>query len=84
MKETKWFVYIVRCNDDTLYTGVTNDLNRRIKQHNDGTGAIYTKCRRPVTLLVSFEFDDKRQAFKEEYRVKRLTRKEKIKLITNK
>ncbi len=76
-----WFVYIVRCSDDTLYTGATNNVARRIEKHNRGKGARYTKKRRPVTLLKSWEFPSKSDAMKEEYRIKQLSRDEKLKLI---
>jgi putative endonuclease len=76
-----WFVYIVRCSDDTLYTGATNNVERRIEKHNSGKGAKYTKKRRPVTLLKSWEFPSKSDAMKEEYRIKQLSRDEKLKLI---
>lgn len=75
-----WFVYIVKCSDDTLYTGATNDLDKRIAKHNAGKGAKYTKTRRPVTLLKSWEFPTKSEALKEEYRIKQLSREEKLKL----
>ncbi len=75
-----WFVYIVRCSDDTLYTGITNDLDRRIQQHNEGKGAKYTKGRGPVALIKSFDFATKSEALKEEYRIKQLSKEEKLKL----
>lgn len=75
-----WFVYIVKCSDDTLYTGITNNLERRIKQHNDNKGAKYTRGRAPVELLKSFEFATKGEALKEEYRIKHLSREDKLKL----
>ena len=77
----KWFVYIVRCEkDDSLYTGITNDLERRIQQHNGGKGARYTRGRGPITLVKFFEFLTKSEALKEEYRIKQLSREEKLKL----
>lgn len=75
-----WYVYIVECSDKTLYTGITTDINRRLSQHNSGKGAKYTRNRRPVTLKVLFEFDDRSSASKEEYRIKQLPKSEKIKL----
>ena len=77
----QWVVYILECKDGTLYTGVSNDLERRVKQHNLGLGARYTKMRLPVVLKWSKDIDDKSQAFKEEYRIKQLTRREKMLLI---
>ena len=79
----KWFVYIVECNDGSLYTGVTNDLNRRIEQHNAGKGAKYTRMKRPVKLVYSKEIENKSEAFKMEYQIKQLSKKEKISLIQN-
>jgi putative endonuclease len=54
-----WFVYIVQCSDNTLYTGISNNLERRLKQHNSGKGAKYTRGRTPVTLLKFFECETK-------------------------
>ena len=76
-----WFVYIVECADGTLYTGVTTDLERRVKQHNSGKGARYTRARRPVRLVASFDAENNSTACKEEYRIKQLSRTEKIALI---
>jgi putative endonuclease len=76
-----WYVYILECSDKTLYTGITTDLNKRLKTHNNGKGAKYTKARLPVVLKASFESEDRSTASKEEYRIKQLTRKEKLKLI---
>lgn len=75
------FTYIVKCSDGTLYTGWTNDLDRRMKAHNDGKGAKYTKSRRPVVLAYFECFETKEEAMRREYEIKRLTRKEKMKLI---
>lgn len=78
----KHFVYIVRCADDTLYTGYTTDLDRRIEEHNDSKlGAKYTKARNPVTLVFSESFDSKSDAMKREWKIKQLTRKQKLALI---
>ena len=78
------YTYIVQCSDGTLYTGWTNDLNKRIKAHNNGKGAKYTKARRPVELAYYEEFETKEQAMKREYAIKQLGRKEKQKLIAGK
>ncbi len=75
------FTYIVACADGTLYTGWTNDLDKRVKAHNDGKGAKYTKCRRPVSLAYFERYETKEQAMHREYEIKRLSRKEKLKLI---
>jgi putative endonuclease len=75
-------IYIVQCNDGTLYTGITNDLDRRIKEHNTSPkGALYTKRRRPVTLVWSCTTPSRSSAMREEYRIKKLTKQEKEKLI---
>ena len=76
-----WYVYIVECSDGTLYTGITTDVNKRIETHNKGKGAKYTKTRLPVVLRASYDGFDKSTAAKEEYRIKQLTRKEKLKMI---
>ena len=77
-----WHVYMVRCSDGTLYTGITNDLEKRIEAHNNGKdGARYTRSRRPVSLVYSEEFSSKSSAMKRENEIKKLTRKEKEKLI---
>lgn len=75
------YVYIVRCSDDTLYTGYTNDLDRRIQMHNDGQGAKYTKGRRPVKLVYSEKFKSKSKAMKREYEIKQFKRSKKLVLI---
>jgi len=77
-----YFVYIIQCNDQTLYTGITTDLDRRIKEHNSSKlGAQYTKVRRPVKLVYSKDFINRSEASKEESRIKKLSRLEKINLL---
>lgn len=77
-----YFVYILRCNDDTLYTGITTDITRRLDEHNNSVkGAKYTKLRRPVSLVYSEELENRSTASKREYALKKLTREEKLKLI---
>ena len=76
-----WFVYIVECKDGTLYTGVTTDVLRRVGEHNSGKGAKYTRNRKPVVLRAFFECGDRSLASKEEYRIKQLSRVEKLALI---
>jgi len=78
-----WFVYILECNDGSLYTGITNDVDKRIKKHNLGKGAKYTKTRLPVKLKIKFEANDRSEASKLEYKIKQLSRQEKLKLIKN-
>ena len=73
-----------KCSDGTLYTGWTNDLEKRVEAHNSGKGAKYTKARRPVELAYYEEFETKEQAMKREYAIKQLGRKEKQKLIAGK
>lgn len=75
------YTYILKCSDGTLYTGWTNDLDRRLEAHNSGKGAKYTKTRRPVTLAYYEEFETKELAMKREYAIKQLRKKEKLKLI---
>ena len=75
------YTYIVRCKDGSLYTGWTNDIEKRIKAHNEGKGAKYTKSRRPVKLVYYEEFQTKEEAMKREYAIKHMRRKEKEKII---
>ena len=76
-----YYVYILRCADGTLYTGYTDDVERRLRAHNSGKGAKYTRSRRPVALVYTEELPDKSAALKREAAVKRLCRVEKLKLI---
>lgn len=71
------FVYILRCGDDSLYTGYTNDLDKRVKTHNSGKGAKYTRSRLPVRLVYSKRVDSKSIGLKLEARIKKLTKIEK-------
>lgn len=75
------YTYIVRCRDGSLYTGWTTDLDRRLAAHNQGTGAKYTKSRRPVELVYYESFDTKEEAMRREYEIKQLTRPEKLRLL---
>lgn len=77
----RWHVYIIECKDGKLYTGITNDLENRIRQHNRGRGCKFTKCRIPVKLLHSEKLSSKGQALSREAQVKALTRDKKLKLI---
>jgi putative endonuclease len=83
MKDSMYYVYIVKCADDTLYTGIATELNRRIEEHNvSEKGAKYTKARRPVALVYSEEYPDRSAASKREYEIKKkMTRAEKLALI---
>ena len=76
-----WKVYIIECSDFTLYTGITNNLEKRIDTHNKKKGAKYTKTRTPVKLVYQQSFETKSLAAKEEWRIKQLTRNQKISLI---
>lgn len=75
------YTYILRCKDGTLYTGWTNQLEKRIRDHNEGVGAKYTRARRPVELVYYERFETKEEAMKREYAIKRLSKKEKEKII---
>ena len=75
------YTYILKCSDNTLYTGWTNNLEKRIKDLNDGNGAKYTKARRPVELVYYEIFETKEDAMKREYAIKQLTRTQKMLLI---
>ena len=77
-----WFLYVIHCSDDTLYTGVTTDISRRIHEHNTSSkGAKYTRTRRPVELVYSVDFDNRSSAQKAEYKFKKLTRTQKDEVI---
>ncbi len=76
----QWVVYILRCADDSLYTGVTNNLEQRLQKHHDGTGAKYTRGRGPFELIFSEEHSDRSSASKREAEIKNLQRLEKLKL----
>lgn len=77
----KTYTYIIRCKDNTLYTGWTTDLDKRIKTHNSGKGAKYTKSRRPVTLVYYETFHTKEEAMRREWQIKQLSRREKSELL---
>jgi putative endonuclease len=82
MDNKEWYVYILECNDKTLYTGITTDLDRRVKEHNESSkGAKYTKARRPVKLVYSETLANRSLASKRELQIKKLSRRDKIKLI---
>lgn len=82
LSEKAWFLYVLRCADDTFYTGTTTDITRRINEHNTKKcGAKYTKTRRPVELIFWLDFENRSQAQKAEYKFKKLTRTQKEKII---
>lgn len=75
------YTYILRCADGTYYCGWTNNLDRRLKSHNEGKGAKYTRSRRPVALVYYEAFSTKEEAMRREYEIKQLPRKKKEELI---
>ncbi|MHC1720502.1 MAG: GIY-YIG nuclease family protein [Clostridiaceae bacterium] len=75
------YVYILKCIDESFYTGYTNDLGKRLLIHNRGKGAKYTRCRLPVKLVYYEAYETKSEAMKREYSIKQLTRNEKADLI---
>lgn len=79
-----WYLYILRCGDGTLYTGITTDVERRLEAHRQGRGAKYTRGRGPLELAYQEECGTHSEALKREYAVKQLTREEKENLICNK
>ena len=84
LRRRGWCLYLVECADGTLYTGITNDLRRRIDQHNSGTASRYTRSRLPVELVYREGCRDKSAALKKEYRVKSLSRRAKEAYIARK
>lgn len=75
------YVYILKCNDNSLYTGWTNNLERRLEIHNKGLGSKYTRGRTPVKLIYFEEFESKNDALKREIAIKKLSREKKLRLI---
>ena len=75
------YTYILRCQDDTLYTGWTTDLEKRVETHNLGKGAKYTRTRLPVELVCYEAFASKEEAMSREWHIKQLSRKDKLRLI---
>lgn len=78
------YTYILECADGTFYCGWTNDLEKRVATHNEGKGGKYTRARLPVKLVYHEEFDTKEEAMSREWHIKRLTRKQKEKLVGTK
>lgn len=83
MEQTNHFVYILKCSDNTLYTGYTTDVSKRIRMHEQGKGAKYTRGRSPFELVFQASCSTKSDALQLEARIKKLSRKEKIKLVTD-
>ena len=76
-----WYVYIVRCSDNAFYTGITNNIERRLKSHNSKKGGSYTRVRTPVTLVYQEPCSGKSDALKRECQIKNWTRNKKLALI---
>jgi len=83
MIEKDWFFYIVRCCDDSLYAGITDDINKRLKAHNSGKGAKYTASHRPVILVFFEKYSNISEAKKREYQVKSWPKDKKERLISS-
>ena len=77
-----WYVYILKCADDTLYTGVTTDLSRRVKEHNSKKGGSYTRIRTPMELVYQEPVSNHSEALKRETQIKRWSKSKKLALIT--
>ncbi len=85
VEKSRWFTYIVLCSDQTLYTGIAVDLEKRIDEHNSGKGgAKYTRSRRPVQLVHFEEFSTRSEATKREFELKKMDRKAKMRIIKDK
>lgn len=78
----EWFVYILQCQDDTLYTGITTDVDRRLSEHKDGTASKYTAARGVERLVYTESAADRSAASKREAAIKQLTRKKKLQLVS--
>ena len=76
-----YYVYILRCSDDTLYTGITTDPERRLREHNEGPGAKYTRSRRPVEMVYTETAADRSEASKRETEIKKFSRAQKLEMI---
>ena len=79
--ESKWYLYILKCGDGTLYTGIATDVQKRLEMHRSGKGAKYTRGRGPLELVYSEECENHSQALKRECEVKKLTKEQKQQLI---
>ena len=84
-EDKKWYVYLLKCSDNSYYTGITTDIQRRLTEHNNSKkGAKYTRSRRPVELLCFFNVDSRSEASKEEIKIKKMKRQDKIIYVKNK
>ena len=81
LKKQPWFVYIISCKDKTLYTGITNNIQKRLSNHTNGNGAKYTKNRGPFILMYSEKCSDRIVASQREYQIKKMTRVQKLTLL---
>ena len=79
--DNKWYLYILRCKDNTLYTGITTDIEKRLEAHRSGKGAKYTRGRTPLELVYREECENHSHALRREWEIKKLARTEKDKLI---
>ena len=79
--DKQWFVYMLRCGDGSLYTGVSTDVSARLKAHQTGKGAKYTKSHLPVSLVYTESCPSKSEAFRREWQIKQLSREEKLQMI---
>jgi len=82
--DKEYFVYILLTQNDTYYCGYTDDVEKRFQKHIEGKAAKYTKAHKPIRIVYTEKFSSKQEAMKEEYRIKHLSRKEKINLINKK
>lgn len=80
---SKYYAYLARCNDDSLYAGYTNNIESREAKHNEGEGAHYTRIRRPIKIVYFEEFANRAEAMKREYQLKHLSKKDKESLVLN-
>lgn len=81
MTNAEWTVYLARCSDDTLYCGITTDVLRRVREHNRGHGARYTRARTPIELVYAESHPDRASASQREYEIKQMSRQEKDDLV---
>lgn len=79
--EKKWYLYMLLCGDDTLYTGITDDVEKRLSKHREGKGAKYTRGRGPLKLVYQCACENHSQALQLEYKMKKLTRQQKLELV---
>lgn len=79
-RENVWYVYLLGCSDHTLYCGITTDIDKRVKTHNNGHGSKYTRCRLPVRLVYLEKAGNRSSALKREAKIKRMTRIQKLEL----